>query len=52
MAFLSAQTALVTGGASSGLGRAVAGAVGRASVNGVVDYITDGVAAETVVEEM
>src|SRR5262249_28782966 len=46
-----AQTALITG-ASSGIGRAVAVALGRAGANVLVNDITDGLAAETVVEEI
>ena len=48
---LAAQTALITG-ASSGIGRAVAVALGRAGANVLVNDITDGLAAETVVEEI
>jgi NAD(P)-dependent dehydrogenase (short-subunit alcohol dehydrogenase family) len=48
---LAAQTALVTG-ANSGIGRAVAIALGRAGANVLVNYVTDASATETVVEEI
>lgn len=48
---LSGQKALVTG-ANSGIGEAVAVALGRAGADVVVNYIEDTAAAETVVDEI
>ena len=51
IASLQGQTAIVTG-ASSGIGRAVALALGSAGANVVVDYVTAPPAAQEVVEEI
>ena len=51
MASLQGQTAIVTG-ASSGIGRAVALALGSVGANVVVDYVTAPSAAQAVVEEI
>jgi glucose 1-dehydrogenase len=51
MALLSGQKALVTG-ANSGIGKAVAIALGRAGADVVVNYLDDDKAAETVVAEI
>ena len=48
---LKGQSALVTG-ASSGIGRGIAIALGKAGANVVVNYIGNGEAAEEVVEEI
>src|SRR6185369_2893725 len=51
MASLKGQTAIVTG-ANSGIGRAVAVALGSAGTNVVVNYVTTAPAAQAVVEEI
>jgi glucose 1-dehydrogenase len=51
MASLKGQTAIVTG-ANSGIGRAVAVALGRAGTNVVVNHVTAAPAAQSVVEEI
>jgi glucose 1-dehydrogenase len=51
MASLQGQTAIITG-ASSGIGRAIALALGSAGANVVVDYVTAPPAAQAVVEEL
>src|SRR5262245_11681938 len=48
---LHGQTALVTG-ANSGIGRAVAIALGRSGANVLVNYVSDPAAAEVVVQEI
>jgi glucose 1-dehydrogenase len=51
LSLLKSQTALVTG-ANSGIGRAIAIALGRAGANVVVNYVTRPEDAEAVVEEI